>query len=262
MQNGACIVGHFLHSTIKEVADNKILKTHKREKLFAAETPQAAQYSIFKKAISNINKKNLEVTDEAMMLEAIDQDISYIKADEDNFKITTSADIKKLKAVLGELPEDLKVGIGQDSHMFEKEKKGLFLGGIELKNEKKLQANSDGDVILHAVFNALSQAIGENSIGFYADEMAEKGIKDSKKYLTPLLGKIKRKKLKINSLGVMLECKTPKIDPIVPKLKKSLSEILDLKASKIGITATSGEHMTLFGAGLGIQCFAIVSLVK
>ena len=92
--------------------------------------------------------------------------------------------------------------------------------------------------------------------------MCEKGITDSKEYLKPLLKKIKKKKLKINSLGVMLECKKPKVDPLVPKLKKSLSEILDLKPARIGITATSGEHMTLFGAGLGVQCFAIVSLVK
>jgi len=262
VENGACIVGHFINSTIKEISKDKVLKTHDREKLFAAETPQAAQYNILKKALKNAEKEKLEATDEAMLLEAIDQDISYIQADEHNIKITTSTDIKNLKAVLGELPNDIKVGIGQDSHMFEKEEMGLFIGGIELKDEKKLQANSDGDVILHAIFNALSQAIGENSIGFYADEMYEKGITDSKKYLKPLLDKIKKKKLKINSLGIMLECKTPKIDPLVPKIKKSLSEIFDLKSNKIGVTATSGEHMTLFGAGLGIQCFAIVSLVK
>lgn len=262
IENGACIVGHFINSTIKEISKDKILKTHDREKLFAAETPQAAQYNILKKAIKNAEKEKLEVTDEAMLLEAIDQDISYIQADEHNTKITTSTDIKNLKTVLGELPNDIKVGIGQDSHMFEKEEMGLFIAGIELKDEKKLQANSDGDVILHAIFNALSQAIGENSIGFYADEMYEKGITDSKKYLKPLLAKIKKKKLKINSLGIMIECKTPKIDPLVPKIKKSLSEIFDLKSNKIGVTATSGEHMTLFGAGLGIQCFAIASLVK
>ncbi|HIA36468.1 MAG TPA: 2-C-methyl-D-erythritol 2,4-cyclodiphosphate synthase [Flavobacteriales bacterium] len=261
-ENGACIVGHFINSTIKEISKEKILKTHNRENLFAAETPQAAQYSILKKALKNAIKEKLVTTDEAMLLEAIDQDISYIQADEHNIKITKSSDIKNLKAILGELPKDIKVGIGQDSHMFKKEEMGLFLGGLELKDEKKLKANSDGDVILHAIFNAISQAIGENSIGFYADEMCEQGIKDSKEYLKMLLSKTKKKKLKINSLGIMLECKTPKIDPLVPKLKKSLSEILNLKASRIGITATSGEYMTLFGAGLGIQCFAIVSLKK
>ena len=69
-----------------------------------------------------------------------------------------------------------------------------------------------------------------------------------------------RQKFKINSLGLMIECKNPKIDTLVPKLKKSLSEILGILPARIGITATTGENLTIFGAGMGIQCFAIVSL--
>ena len=60
----------------------------------------------------------------------------------------------------------------------------------------------------------------------------------------------------------MLECKNPKIDPLVAKLKKSISAILSLSPARIGITATSGEELTLFGQGVGIQCFAIISLIK
>ncbi|NIA02532.1 MAG: 2-C-methyl-D-erythritol 2,4-cyclodiphosphate synthase, partial [Nitrospirae bacterium] len=54
----------------------------------------------------------------------------------------------------------------------------------------------------------------------------------------------------------------PKIDPLVSKMKKSLAEILDLNTRRIGITATSGEKCTVFGEGLGVQCFAIASIVK
>lgn len=164
--------------------------------------------------------------------------------------------------ILGELPKDVRIGIGQDSHFFEEEKRGLVLGGLSLKDDLKLKANSDGDVILHALFNAFSQSIGDMSLGFYADEACEKGVKDSKKYLEVILKKIKKEKLKINSVGVMIECARPKIDPLVSKLKKSLSTILSLPVQRIGITATSGEKCTAFGEGLGIQCFAIVSLIK
>jgi len=261
-ENGACIVGHYVTSTIKEVNDKHILKTHNRDYLFAAETPQAAMHSLFKKALDNAKKKKLEVTDEAMLLEAIGQKISYIEANENNFKITTPADLQKVRAIFGDLPEDFRVGLGQDSHMFDAEKIGLTIGGIKLENEQKLKANSDGDVILHAIFNALSQAIGDMSLGFYADDACEKGITDSKKYLEIILKKVEQQKFKINSLGLMIECKRPKIDPLTPKLKKSLCGILNLPPSRIGITATTGENLTMFGAGLGIQCFAIVSLVK
>lgn len=259
-KEGACIVGHFSHATIKEVEKKFIKKTHDRAKIFLAETPQVAKFGVLEKALKKA--KGREYTDEAMLLETVGQKVTYIEAGENNFKITTQADLLKLKTILGETPEDFRVGIGQDSHMFDKKKKGLMIGGILIKNLPKLQANSDGDVILHAVFNALSQAIGDKSIGFYADEICKKGITDSREYLKAVMEKIKTQKFNINSLGVMVECKFPKIDLMNGKLKKSLAEILKINTARIGITATSGEEMTVFGNGLGMQCFAIISLVK
>jgi len=259
---GACISGHPVASTIKEVKGGHVLKTHNRKKLFAAETPQACKYHLLKTAYEHAVKNNLEATDEAMMLEAIDQKITFVKADPDNFKVTTGADINRLKGILGDDLKDYLVGFGQDSHLFEEDKLGLSLAGLYYKDQPKLKANSDGDVILHAIFNAVSQAIGDLSLGFYADPLCAKGIKDSTRYLRPLLNKLKRKKLKLNNLGLMIEAKKPLIDPITKQLKESLSSILDLDTKKIGITATSGENAGIFGEGLGVQCYAIVSLKK
>lgn len=264
-ETGACIVGHYIASTVKEIDGTHVLKTHDRKKLFAAQTPQAAKFNIFEKAMKNAVAKKIQATDEAMLLEDIGQEIDFIEASADNFKITTQDDFKRLQSILGDLPEDYRVGIGQDSHMFEdrtSSRSSLTLAGVSLPDHPKLEANSDGDVVLHAIFNAVSQAIGENSLGFYADPMCEKGVTDSKKYLEVILKKMRSRKFKLNSLGLMMECKVPKIDPLIPKLKKSLSAILDLDTRRVGITATSGENLTAFGSGLGIQCFAIVSLKK
>lgn len=267
--HGAAICGHFPVSTIKEVDKKHIVKTHDRENIFAAETPQVARYDLFKKAFAKAQKENFHATDEAMLLENIGHKVAYTKASPHNFKVTTDGDFDHVRGILGEFPNGFRVGIGQDSHYFEvldaDEKAagaplGLTLGGVFLKDEPAVKANSDGDVVLHAIFNALSQAIGDMSLGFYADEMCDNGVKDSKKYLEVILKKLKKEKFKINSLGLMIECKRPKIDPLVPKIKKSLSAILDLPPARIGVTATSGEELTSFGQGLGIQCFAIVSL--
>ena len=260
-KHGACIVASPVTSTIKEADEKHIIKTHDRKNLIAAETPQCATFALLKKGLKHAKSHQLEVTDEAMLMEAIGQPVAHILASENNFKITTQADLLRLKSVLGELPEDVRMGIGQDSHEFGS-KKGLTLAGLYLEKEPKTEANSDGDVVLHAIFNAISQALGDHSLGFYADPLCEKGITDSKKYLEPLLKRIKKEKFTLNSLGLMFECKNPQIDPLAGKIKKSLSEILGLNATRIGITATSGENLTSFGAGLGIQCFAIVSLVK
>ncbi|MBT7736962.1 2-C-methyl-D-erythritol 2,4-cyclodiphosphate synthase [Candidatus Peregrinibacteria bacterium] len=259
---GACIVGHKMTSTVKETDGENVIKTHSRENLFSAETPQAATYLVMEKAYKNAKKAKEEYTDEAMMIEAIGQKVATVEAHENNFKITTQADYAKLRMILGDLPDDFRIGIGQDSHMFDKKKKGLTIGGLKMPEEQKLEGNSDGDVVMHAVFNALSQAIGDMSLGFYADEMCEKGVKDSKKYVEKILQKIKKQKFKINSVGIMIEAATPKIDPLVPKMKKELKDLLETTPQRVGITATSGEKCTVFGEGLGIQCFAIISLRK
>ena len=262
-EKGAAIVGHKIKSTIKQIKGKKVEGTIDRKTLFEAQTPQIAQYGILIKALKNAEKKKLEVTDEAMLLEEIGQEVEVVPAHENNIKVTSLKDIEVVRVALGEMPGNFFVGIGQDSHLFCKEEYGLTLAGVLFKDQKKLEANSDGDVILHALFNSISQAIGEQSIGVYADEMCiKKGIKDSSKYLEPLLEKLETKKLKIHNLGVMIECKIPKIDKITPLLKKSLAKILKIDAKRIGITATSGENATAFGEGLGIQCFCIVSLSK
>lgn len=264
---GACIVAHEVKDTIKKVKNKKVEETIDREDLRAAQTPQVIEFSLLERALKNAEKKHLDASDEAMLIEAIGKKPSVIEAHEHNFKITDREDIERLKVLLGEAPEGFRVGIGQDSHEFatdEKDRsKGLTLGGILFKNFPKLSANSDGDVILHAIFNALAQAIGEHSLGFYADSLCVKEkVTDSKKFLDIILKKVAKEKFTIGNVGLMIECKIPKIDPLVSQLKKSLSKILNLPTQKIGITATSGENLTSFGAGKGIQCFAIVSLVS
>ncbi|MFC1656318.1 2-C-methyl-D-erythritol 2,4-cyclodiphosphate synthase [Patescibacteria group bacterium] len=163
---------------------------------------------------------------------------------------------------MGDLPDDYLVGIGQDSHAVSK-KKGLVLGGVRFADEYKLEANSDGDVLLHSLCNGLLQAISEKSLGAFADDLClKKNIKNSKKYLDVALRKVKRKGYKLNNLGVMIECKRPKIDKVSQKVKENLSKLTGLPEARIGITATSGEKLTSFGKGKGIQCLCIVSLKK
>ena len=154
----------------------------------------------------------------------------------------------------------LRVGIGVDSHKFADKKKPLIIGGAKISDKDGFDANSDGDVVLHALFNALSTAIGMKSLGFYADEMCKKGMTDSRKYIEFIAGKVKEKGYKISNLAVMLEGKKPRLDEHIDKIKSALEKILKIKKEDIGIAATSGEELTEFGKGLGVQCFAAVTI--
>ncbi len=159
--------------------------------------------------------------------------------------------------------EDFRVGIGQDSHKLVKNLgKKLVIGGVELENEKSFEGNSDGDIIIHALCNALEQAVGGNSLAVYTDPMCDNGITDSKKYLEVAMEHIKEKGYRVNNVGISVEAKCPIILPIADKIRETLAPILEIDANDIGINATSGEEMTPFGKGEGAQAFAIVSLIK
>lgn len=259
---GACIVAHKVTDTLKEIQKTHILQTHNRDHFMRAQTPQCFTHDVFTDALKKVGSKYATMTDEAMLAEKAGYKVEILLASENNFKITTHKDYEHLKHIMGDVPNDYLVGLGQDSHRFSKEK-GLTLAGVKFPKKYKLDGNSDADVILHALCNALMQAIAGKSLGSFSDDMClNKGIKDSKKYVEKVLEKIKRKGLKVNNIGLMLECKVPKIDPISVKMKVSLAEILDLPVHRIGITATSGEDLTSFGKGEGIQCFCIISLKK
>ena len=159
--------------------------------------------------------------------------------------------------------KDFRVGIGQDSHKFSHMAgRKLFLGGVAVANEMGLEGNSDGDVIIHAICRALEQAIGGESFSVYADKMNQEGIMDSREYLKVSVKHVREKDYKINNIGISVEAKKPNIAKISEDIKKSLAAVLEMPVENIGINATSGEELTPFGKGEGIQVFAIVSLIK
>ncbi len=157
----------------------------------------------------------------------------------------------------------VKTGLGQDSHRFESDNtdKKLMLGGVIFDNAPALQGNSDADVILHAVTNAISGITGVNILGKISDDLCLKqGITDSSVYLVEALKYLGDWQL--CHLSMSIECLRPKITPHIPALKANLSQLLNLTESDIGITATTGEGLTEFGRGEGIQVLCIVTAVQ
>jgi 2-C-methyl-D-erythritol 2,4-cyclodiphosphate synthase len=153
--------------------------------------------------------------------------------------------------------------IGQDSHRFEERnsKKPLMLGGVRIKGCPGLAGNSDADVVLHALTNAVSGMSGVNILGKMSDGMCLKqGIKDSRAYLKKALETLGDYRLV--HVSVAIEAKRPKLETHIPAIRRSLAKLCGCAASDIGITATTGEGLTAFGRGEGIQAFVMVSAVR
>lgn len=153
----------------------------------------------------------------------------------------------------------MKVAIGQDSHRIDynnKEKK-LILGGIEFQEDYSILANSDGDVVLHAITNAISGITCKNILGKISDDMCKKGITNSEEYLKEALKYLKQK---IVHISMSIECIIPKITPKMEEMRKNIARILQIEENCVGITATTGEGLTEFGKGNGISVFVCLTV--
>jgi len=156
----------------------------------------------------------------------------------------------------------MKVGIGQDSHRFDFEdhEKKLLLGGVLFDGEPPLKGNSDADVILHSITNAISGVTCINILGEISDELClGQGITDSSVYLGEALKYMNE--CRIVHLSISIECLRPKITPKLSEIRQNLARLLDIPEGCIGITATTGEGLTQFGQGLGIQVFSIITVI-
>ncbi len=148
-----------------------------------------------------------------------------------------------------------KFSIGQDSHRFEEKDctKKLILGGLEIEGYPGLSGNSDADVVLHALANAISGVTCINILGAVSDRLClEDGITDSRFYVLEALKYLSPGK--IVHVSISIEAQRPKFAPVIPKMREKIGELLGISPSVIGITATSGEGLTAFGKGEGIFC--------
>ena len=156
----------------------------------------------------------------------------------------------------------IKTGIGQDSHRFDFDniENKLILGGVIFEGAPPLHGNSDADVVLHSITNAISGVTGKNILGDVADRMCfQDGIKDSKEYLKVALKDLNS--CKISNVSISIECQKPQISPKIDEMKKRIAEMLKIDKQDAGITATSGEGLTEFGKGNGIRVISIVTVI-
>lgn len=155
----------------------------------------------------------------------------------------------------------VKTGLGLDSHRFVEGEtdKPFVLGGVVFDDAPALSGNSDADVILHALTDAISGVTGVTVIGAVADKMCRAGVTDSKAYLAVALESLGGWQL--SHVSIALECLRPKIDPKVPFLRESIAGLLGLDVADVCITATTGEQLNDVGRGLGIHATVIVTAV-
>lgn len=165
-----------------------------------------------------------------------------------------------------------RTGIGQDSHRFVRENeapgKVLMLGGVPIPGTKALAGNSDADIILHALCNAISSVTGIKILGGLADTLCRQGITDSSVYFAEALKTLEPennpggRRFRLSSMAVSVEAKTPKLAPYVEDIRRNLAALSGLEVHDIGLTATTGEGLTAVGSGEGMACICTVDIIE
>ena len=158
------------------------------------------------------------------------------------------------------MSQRVRTGIGQDSHRFmpPDSTKPCVIAGIIFEGVPGFHANSDGDVVFHAICNAISSLTGILILGAVADDLCLKdGITDSEVFLAEAMKVLGKQK--VTHVAVTIEAKKPKFKTRLDEMRANTARVMNLDISQVGITATSGEGLTDFGCGDGVQCFAIVT---
>ncbi len=225
-----------------------------REDFFSIQTPQIFKKESLEIALNQMIKQNLSFTDESQAMEKAGFKVKEIPGERSNFKITYADDIPL------NVENNYRIGRGVDFHRFEPGE-GITLGNVFIDCNLSIVAHSDGDIVLHALSDALLGAGGLKDIGYYFPDtdMKNKDL-SSLKILEESLRLLKEKNLQPYNIDFVVVCEQPKIQPYAESLKKSLSSILNIDESCIGVKATTAEGMGIIGEGNGIAVFAIASL--
>jgi 2-C-methyl-D-erythritol 2,4-cyclodiphosphate synthase len=157
----------------------------------------------------------------------------------------------------------VRVGIGQDSHRFlpADSAKPCIVAGLIFEDCPGLAADSDGDVVFHAICNAISSVSGVPILGGVAIDLCHKdGITDSQVYLEKALESLKVQK--IQHVALTIEGKRPRFQKRVDDMRRNIARVMHLRLEQVGLTVTSGDGLTDFGCGEGLQCFCIVTAIS
>ena len=235
--------------SIKYKVKNQLFNLNKKNS-YLTQTPQAFK---FKDVYDLSVKQKSKIQDEATLFIENNLKLNFIKGEILNNKITFKEDLISPKTYFG---------IGFDIHRLVKNKK-LYLGGIKIPYHSGLKGHSDGDVILHAIIDALLGAMRKKDIGtFFPDNKNKfKNIR-SPKMLKPIIEILNNNNFYINNLDINLICEQPKVSKYRAKIINSLSNLLNLDKDLINLKGKTVEKLGLIGNEKAIACETIISLTQ
>ena len=242
--------------TVKKVDGTK-LSTIDRNNLYYSQTPQFFNFKQLSQLITKYGDDNY--TDEIQLFEKENIKIGTIDGNLLNHKITFENDLVALNNLNY---ESNFTGISSDVHRL---KKGeiLYLGGVKIPSSKGLLGHSDGDVVLHAICDAILGASSNGDLGKYYPSSNKKWKNASSElFLKNTLDLIKKENKQIKNIDVQIILQEPKLVKYLELIKENIGKLLNLNSENINVKVTSTDKLGLIGSGEGIGTLCAVNLIK
>ncbi len=154
----------------------------------------------------------------------------------------------------------IHVGIGYDVHPLVEGRK-LILGGVEIAHPKGLDGHSDADALMHAICDAVLGAIGENDIGhFFPNTDPRWRGAASRTFLQEAARQVAFREGRIVNVDSTIVAEEPKIAPFLEAMKENIATALGINLKRVGIKASTNEHLGFIGRGEGIAALAVASV--
>jgi 2-C-methyl-D-erythritol 4-phosphate cytidylyltransferase/2-C-methyl-D-erythritol 2,4-cyclodiphosphate synthase len=259
-RHGAAIPVVPVAETVKRVAGELVLQTVDRSELVTAQTPQGVRAGLLSRAYEQFPPDGPQTwTDEAALLEACRIPVHVVPGDPSNLKVTTPADLRRVESMVAQSPSP-RVGIGHDSHPFGPGGP-LALGGIVIDGAPRLHGHSDGDVVLHALADALLGAAGLGDLGrlFPADSRTPRGIA-SMELLAEVLRRVEAAGWRPAAVDLTIVAARPRLADHLEPMRDAIAASLGLERDAVNVKASSGNLDGSEGAGRGISALVVATL--
>ncbi len=274
---GAAVPGVPLKDTVKKVSADGLTYegTPDRASLMAVQTPQCYRRQVLADILGKASDGK-DYSDESQVLEQLGVKAAVVQSDYRNIKVTTPEDLIIAEAFMKEekIPVNEKTvstrakvpvaraGFGYDIHRLVPGRP-LIMGGIKIEHNKGLLGHSDGDVVLHAICDALLGSISAGEIGvfFPPTDLTIMGI-SSITIAEKTMEVLASRKARIINIDATIVAEEPKLKPHYENIRDSVAKIFGMDKGDVSIKAKSREGLGDIGHGEAIVCYAAASVVK
>jgi 2-C-methyl-D-erythritol 4-phosphate cytidylyltransferase / 2-C-methyl-D-erythritol 2,4-cyclodiphosphate synthase len=252
--------------TVKRERDGVVAETVDRQGLWRALTPQVFAFSERERALEQAARAGITVTDEAQAMERLGHKPRLVQGSPFNIKVTRAADLETAERILAGAQQEramsktMRVGQGFDVHTFGAGDH-VMLGGVRIPYSRGVVAHSDGDVVIHALCDAVLGALGQGDIGrHFPDTDPRYRGADSRLFLRTVAEMMRGAGFKLVNADVTILAEAPRIAAHRSAMAQSLAQELEADAQAINIKATTTERMGFIGRGEGLAAQAAVLL--